>query len=288
VRKFLLLVFSLLFGCAFITSCTHPAESNTGATVVTSIFPVYDIVKNIAGDRTTVVYVVPVGANPHLYEPVPAEVTRLQNADLFIGVQRDFDGWVTDLLPAHARIHFLCGEEKGYEQQENPHIWLSPRGAKQIASSAARFLSSAYPHNSEYYDRNLTLYLEELSELDSTLHRLFAQVASREFIQWHPAWDHLARDYGLSIIATIEAHGNEPSVKEFQQLVLKAKSQNVRVVVTGLNAHSKATEALVREINATLIRLDTIGDPADTSKATYLKMMHHNAILLSDALSAAR
>jgi zinc transport system substrate-binding protein len=272
----------------FFTSCTRQNQAeDMRITVATSIFPIYDIVQHIAGERAEMHYVIPVGANPHHYEPLPPTVMKLQRANLFIGIHSEFDGWILDMLPEKTDILFLLPEE-GRHRHTNPHIWLTPRGGKRIATAAARMLSSSDPRNKAYYRQNLQLYLRELSILDSTLTSLFDRVSCRTFIQWHPAWDYLASDYGLTIAATIEhGHGDEPSVKEFKQLIDTAKRNNIKLVVIGLHAESKATEALVAEIDGMLLRLDTIGDPACDERATYIKMMQHNAVLLSMALDRA-
>jgi zinc transport system substrate-binding protein len=272
----------------FFSSCTRQNQTDdVQITVATSIFPIYDIVQHIAGERAEVHYVIPVGANPHHYEPLPATVIKLQRVNLFIGIHSEFDGWILDILPEKANILFLLPED-GSHCQTNPHIWLTPGGGMRIATAAARILSSSDPQNKAYYQQNLQSYLRELSILDSTLTSLFDRISCRTFIQWHPAWDYLARDYGLTVAATIEhGHGDEPSVKEFKQLIDTAKRNNIKLVVIGLHAESKATEALVAEIDGTLLRLDTIGDPACDERATYIKMMQHNAILLSTALDRA-
>lgn len=286
-RSFILPCSFLLLVLLLSASCERQEhKEDIPATVVTSIFPVYDIVMHIAGEGANVRYVVPVGANPHHYEPLPATVAQLQHAKLFIGVHREFDGWITDLLPGDSRVEFLI-PQGAKDYHANPHIWLTPRGGKRIAHAAARLLSLIDPQHQDDYEQNLSSYLSELEALDSTVTALFAGVTDRKFIQWHPAWDLLARDYQLTISATIEqGHGDEPSVKEFKQLIDEAKSNGIRVVVIGLHAESRATEALVREIDGVLLELDTIGDPDIDARSSYIKLMRHNALLLSKALGS--
>jgi len=54
-----------------ITGCKNEPAQNSGTTIAVSIFTVYDIVKNISGDRVRTIHVIPAGANPHTYEPLP-------------------------------------------------------------------------------------------------------------------------------------------------------------------------------------------------------------------------
>lgn len=283
MKRFCLL---LLIPLLFVACRHHDSPSNNQVSVVTSIFPLYDIAQHIAGERLAVTYVVPVGANPHHYEPLPTTAVELQHAKLFIGIHREFDGWITDLLSDKTRIEFILSREESL--YPNPHIWLTPRGGKRIAGDVAHLLATIDPNNRDYYFDNLSIYERELSKLDSTLFFLFNRAACKQFIQWHPAWDYLARDYHLTIIATIEhGHGVEPSVKQFMQLVDEAKEKQVKVIVTGLHARSNAAKMLTREIGGVLLKLDPIGDPRVDARASYIKMIYYNAVHLSSALNEA-
>jgi zinc transport system substrate-binding protein len=307
--KRLLLIFMMLFFLLACISCQNiPVSKSQKLKVATSIFPIYDITKNIASDRADVFFVIPVGANPHTYEPVPAEIKRLKNVRLAIAVHEEFDGWLSDYLPEQAVLQFLKEEEhkrgqekehkresknaekhehgQGAEHDENPHIWLTVKGAEGLAERICGYLTDADPKNANYYNKNLQSYLQKLEDLDNRIAAIFAAVKNRKFIQWHPAWNFFAEDYGLEIIGSIEkGHGHEPSIKEFKALIDKAKREKVKVVVLGLNIESKATETLAREIDGIVVRLDSIGDPAIKEKSTYIRLMYHNAVLLADALN---
>lgn len=276
----------LLLPLLLLIACNqHDASRDHEISVVTSIFPLCDITRHIAGEHVAVTYVIPVGANPHHYEPLPSTVLELQQATLFIGIHRDFDGWIADLLPDDTRRVFLLSENRA-QPRANPHIWLTPGGGMSIADSVARMLSNIDPRNRAYYLMNLSSYKKELEQLDSTITLLFDHIVCKKFIQWHPAWDYLAHDYNLTIIATIEhGHGAEPSVRQFKQLIDRAKEQHVKVIVTGLYTQKKAAGTLAREIDGVLLKLDPIGDPAVDARATYLKMLYHNALLLSSSLN---
>jgi|GEM_PF-324703 len=274
--------------------------------VATSVFPVYDIVRNICGDKLNVLFVVPIGANPHTYEPVPSFVRELQKVDLYFGIHPEFDGWIKDYLPGAATLTFFKdrhreGEDdvhdvelshheghegEGHVHQENPHIWLSVKNARTMTERVTDELSSLDKNNRNFYQRNRDAYIHKLNRLDEEINTLFSTVRTKKFIQWHPAWDYFAEDYGLDIVGTIESgHGDEPSVKAFKSLIEKAKEETVRVIVLGLNLQSRAAETLENEIDGRLVRLDTIGNPEIQEKSSYLKMMTYNAKILSDELN---
>jgi len=262
-------------------SCGKKSDSTSESIVVgVSIFPVYDIAYNIAGGRAELFFLIPVGANPHSYEPSPSIVKKLQEVTLYIGVLSDFDGWVEKFIPGNATIRYL-----GDENKANPHLWLSVKGAKRIAKKIAKFLSDIDQRNADYYMKNLRNYLAVLNRTDAQIADLFSEIRVKKFIQWHPAWDYLARDYGLAIAGTIQSgHGDEPSVKQFHRIVEVARREGITVVVIGLKLQSSAAEGLVREIGGKLVRLDSIGDPKRSDRSTYASLMLHNARVLSASL----
>ncbi|MBN2028966.1 zinc ABC transporter substrate-binding protein [bacterium] len=263
--------------------------------VATSIFPIYDITQHITGREADVFFMIPIHANPHTYQPVPSTVNQLRNSDLFIGVHRDLDGWIEDFLSESTVVVYLneeMGEDTSHyrdpslQKYENPHLWLTVKGAEACTQIIATQLASQDTVNRSIYLKQSQNYLQELDILDQRLSRLFETVQTKKMIQWHPAWDYFAEDYGLEIIGTIEhGHGDEPSLKAFQELIEIAKAQNVKTVVIGLTAQSSTVETLVKEINGSLIRLDSIGDPYDPKKSSYIKLMEYNAIQLAESFN---
>jgi zinc transport system substrate-binding protein len=276
-----IVLFILLFS-VFLTCKESQPPEHSRIMVATSIYPVYDIAQSIAGGRAAVFFVVPIGANPHTYEPNPSAVKKLQEVNLFIGLFRDFDGWMEKFLTESAAIGYL----KEREDNGNPHLWLSVRKAKRLAERIAHYLAERDPQNGVYYRENLQSYLRELDRIDVIIAALFRGVKTKKFIQWHPAWDYLAGDYGLEIVGTIQSgHGDKPSMRKFKNLIDLARRENVRVVVLGLGRQSRTAEILIKEIDGRLVKLDVMGDPGIKERSSYTSLMYHNAKILAGALN---
>jgi len=136
----------------------------------------------------------------------------------------------------------------------------------------------------EAYKQNLQDYQSRLDSLDQEIQNQLLPFQNKAFIQWHPAWDGFASDFGLRIAGTMEyGHGNALPMRSFQKIIQNAKSEGVRLVVIGLNVESDAIIALVRELNGQLLRLNTIGGPEQPEADTYIKMMATNARYLAQA-----
>jgi len=292
LRKSILL---MLF--PFFISCSSEKNVKNEFTIAVSIYPLYDVVKNIAGPEAKVIFVVPPGANPHSYEPVASVVKQLAAADVFIGVHPEFDGWIEDYLKQEAAIHYIIENENHsddpgeahahhHEDETNPHIWLSIVKMKQVCQDLALELGKIKPAGVTVFQKRTLAYVEQLNEAHSVIINYFSGIKNKAFIQHHPAWNYFAIDYGLKIVGSIEkGHGHNPSVKEFSELIRKAKTAEVRVIVQGLNVQSSTAEALAAETGAQLLHLDTLGNPENEKTDTYIKLMRYNGRLLAAALA---
>ncbi|NQT24845.1 zinc ABC transporter substrate-binding protein [candidate division KSB1 bacterium] len=280
---------------ALILSCSNqPNENTESLRIATSIYPIQDLTQQMAGEYADVFHLIPAGANPHHFEPPPSIIRQLQNVDLFVGVHPDFDGWIEDLLPVQTPRFYLHPNAKNDETEHpenldhdhsfNPHFWLSIRTTQNVLGQIALTLCKTDTLHCEAYKQNLQDYQSRLDSLDQEIQNQLLPFQNKAFIQWHPAWDGFASDFGLRIAGTMEyGHGNALPMRSFQKIIQNAKSEGVRLVVIGLNVESDAIIALVRELNGQLLRLNTIGGPEQPEADTYIKMMATNARYLAQA-----
>lgn len=86
------------------------AGSSSGAgdsrlCVVTTIFPYYDFVRQIAGDRVKLKLIVPAGMDSHSFEPTPADMIAMQEADVLVCNGGEMERWVTQVLDSLDTSH---------------------------------------------------------------------------------------------------------------------------------------------------------------------------------------
>lgn len=255
-----------------------------GIRVAVSVFPLYDMARNICGGKGTALFVIPAGADPHTFEPRPSIARDLQGTTLFIGVNREFDGWIERYLPSSARRFYLSETRRG-EPEANPHIWLSVKKARVIAAAMERQMSAADPANGDYYRIRLGSYDRELNALDKSIAALFANKSRKSFVQWHEAWNYFAVDYGLTVAGTVQREGTEKaSVRTMKNIVDRARRDGVTAIVVSLSSEDRAAQVLADEIGGTIVKLDGIGDPESADRSSYLKLMQYNARELARAL----
>ena len=103
--KRILTIISILTAAAmFFTACsgrntaTISENESKKISVVATIFPQYDFIRQIAGDNVELSMLLPPGAESHSFDPTPQDIIRIQNSDMFIYVGGESDSWIDDIL----------------------------------------------------------------------------------------------------------------------------------------------------------------------------------------------
>ncbi len=210
-HRILSLVLSLtaLTSLATLTSCSEEAVERApregDMKIVTTIFPQYDFVREIAGDAVELTMLLSPGAESHSYEPTPQDIITIQECDLFIYVGGDTDIWVTDIIDdmGKAAPDTLClidlvdtvteeiveGMEHNHDHDHShwydflifwdhdhdhdhdhddvvdEHVWTSPENAMELVSAITDVLVAEDPDNATMYQENCKNYLAELERL---------------------------------------------------------------------------------------------------------------------------
>ena len=156
----LLLAVCTLFACSGQKKAS--SESSKLKVVATNSI-IADITKNIAGDKIDLHSIVPVGKDPHEYEPLPEDVKKTSQADLIfyngINLETGGNAWFTKLVKNANKeenkdyyagsdgvdVIYLEGQsEKG---KEDPHAWLNLENGIIYAQNIAKRLIEKDPDN---------------------------------------------------------------------------------------------------------------------------------------------
>ena len=188
---------------SFCASCGS-ANDDGKMDIITTIFPEYDWVLNILGDKkdnANVKMLLDSGVDLHSYQPSPKDIVSISNCDLFIYVGGESDNWVGDVLKQAKNknvvtinlmdvlgdkkkeeelIEGMEGEEEEEEgEEEEPeydeHVWLSLKNAELFVNTIADSIAKLDVDNASYYKGNADTYVASLEDLDN---RYAAAVAS--------------------------------------------------------------------------------------------------------------
>lgn len=272
----------------FIAGCSvKTVDEQNDILVCSSVFPISQIAQSVLGDSGVAFNLVPPGANPHVFEPAPSDARKLAEADIILCVSPELDGWMEKFAGSETKVLYLDKyfSEKNMEPGDNPHIWLSLKYALLIASAVRETAVEIKPDRREYYEDNFRDFEREISSLDSFASEKFSGLKEVYFIQWHPAWNYLANDYGLPEPMSIESgHGDEPTAAELKKIIDFAEENSVRVIVVEANSDMRQAEIIAGQINANIAVLDPVGDPDNPEISTYILNMKKNIITLAEAM----
>jgi len=76
-------------------------DANKKFSVVCTIFPEYDWIRQLVGDKKDnyeITYLLDKGVDLHSYQPTAEDIAKIANCDLFVYVGGESDGWVDDAL----------------------------------------------------------------------------------------------------------------------------------------------------------------------------------------------
>jgi zinc transport system substrate-binding protein len=190
-EKYIIILFVGLM--LILNGCTPTQPENEKITVITSLFPQYDFVRQIAKDKVNVSLLLPAGVEPHSFEPTPQTIVSIGNADIFIYTNAMMEPWIEkvidnvindDLLIVESSlgIEYIehAHEEEEHEDEEHddehededhgeldPHVWLDPLNAKVMAQNILTALIEVDPQNSEFYQTNANILFSELDDAES-------------------------------------------------------------------------------------------------------------------------
>jgi ABC-type Zn uptake system ZnuABC Zn-binding protein ZnuA len=259
--------------------------------VAATIFPLYDIARQVAGPVAEVVLVLPPGASPHTFEPTPSSVRALDGARALFVVGHGLDDWaarlargagVTRLAPVDAGIALRRAPDATHGRVD-PHYWLSVPNGKAIAGTVAADLARLVPDRRAEVDRALGAYLARLDAADAEVRRLLADLPMRRIATFHDAFGYFAEAYGLDVVATFEPYpGLEPSPRFVVEFQKKVRAAAVRVIFTEPQLSVDALRPIARDLGVTLAVLDPLGGLP--GRESYIELLLFDARAVAAAM----
>lgn len=250
---------------ALLGACA-PSEAGggpSGPRVVTTLYPLAFIAREVAGPHAAIDDIVPAGADPHDLELTPRQVVDISEADLVVYVGGGFQPAVEravdeagvaalDVLGAASAPDI--GGEGG-----DPHVWLDPVATAAVARAVERRLAALEPAHAGAYRRNASSLRRELDRLHDDLASGLAGCAGETLVTAHEAFAHLAGRYGLDDVAVAGPDPeSEPSPQRVAEIVDLVRTEGVPVVFAERGAPAGLMEAVAEEAGATTAVLDPV------------------------------
>ncbi|MCD6387418.1 MAG: zinc ABC transporter substrate-binding protein [Methanophagales archaeon] len=256
------------FAAALFIKESGKGGEGSGIIVVVTIPPQAEFVKRVGGEKVAVITMVPQWANPHTYEPTPAQLMNVSKAKMYVkmGSGIEFEiAWMDKIKSINENMLIVdCSngiELLKEDGKADPHIWLSPKNAKIIVENICKGLVQIDPSNSTYYEQNKEAYLRELDALDKEISQILSKTSkasAHKFIVYHPAWSYFARDYGLEQIS-VEEGGKEPTPERIASIIEEAKRNNITKIFASPQFKDKA-EVIAREIEGKVVEINPLAE----------------------------
>ena len=281
---------------------------NSKLQIITSATFLNEFSQNIGKEMIDVTLLVPMGADPHDWEPTIRDRERLQKADVIIvnGIgyehwigsfdSNDNQGIIVDTSNGISTLDFEKHDDHakeddhdGHEEEDkhnhenlDPHIWLNPVYAQLQVKNIANALSNSDPTNKNYYQSNAAIYNKELDLLDSKI-RTELSGCKTDFITFHNAFSYFSEEYGLTqhtIISSNDSHG-EVTPQTLENIISLARELNIKVIFAEESTSTKTSQVIADEIGGKVLVLSPLEIVSDE---TYVEKMTQNLNNLKDAL----
>ncbi|HTZ20992.1 MAG TPA: zinc ABC transporter substrate-binding protein [Opitutaceae bacterium] len=272
--------------------------------VVTLHSVLTEIVTEVGGAEVTVTCLLRPGDDPHTFNPPPAEVRTLAQADLIVasgfGLEPFLDKLVANsgtqapLVSVSAAIKDVVPSSGSHHGERNrgeidPHWWHSLANVRAATLYVRDRLAELRPAATAGFQARAAAYLARLDALDAWAQAEVAQLppARRQLVTSHDAFGYLARDYGF-IVHPLQGVSPEaePSARDLGALIDLIKREHIRAVFVDNTENPKLLAAMLRESGAQLggtLYADGLG-PVGSPAATYAGMFRHNLRTIVEAL----
>ncbi|HEX7555541.1 MAG TPA: zinc ABC transporter substrate-binding protein, partial [Leptolinea sp.] len=263
-----------------------------------------DMAQNVAGDRIRVETLIPLGMDPHAFEPVPQDVVKISDSTVLIVNGAGFEEWLQKVLDNAGGKHQVIeasaglksrdareGEEvtatpisTGQQQtQGDPHFWLDPISVIHYVENIRDGLIQADPAGRDVYTANAAAYIEKLQALDASIQQQVSviPVEKRLIVTNHESFGYFADRYQFKIIGTIipsVTTGASPSAQQLARLVDHIKSTGVIAIFLEAGTNSQLADQVSKETGVKVITdLYTHSITPPGGKApTYIDMMKYD------------
>ena len=282
-----ILILSLIL-CVTGVGCKYHEQQAVEAkklSVVTTLFPLYDFTKNIAGSKAMVTLLMPPGIEAHSFEPKAGDVLKVNNADVFVFTGRYMEPWADGLrrgidnkellvVDASKGITLDEGEQEHGDHKDekvekdrtgdshahgkiDPHIWLDLAKAQKMVANILGALETVDPDNKDFYRKNADTYIMKLVGLDTRYKEGLFACKKNIFIHGgHFAFNYLAKRYNLGYISAYQGSPDaEPSPRRIIFLKKKIQENHIQYVYYEELIAPRLANILAKETGARLLRL---------------------------------
>ncbi|HEV2192698.1 MAG TPA: zinc ABC transporter substrate-binding protein [Nitrosopumilaceae archaeon] len=273
--------------------------------VAASFFPLYEFAKNMGGDKAEVYSFLPIGNEPHSWEPSIQQIEELKGTQLFIYNGAGMEAYISKFMSsgefsnmtfvkATEGITLLKADSAEHDKEilaqggMDPHVWNDPVLAEQEVTNIKNAMKKADPTNAQYYEDNANAYIAKLAALDNSIKSGLSNCKKDTFVSFHNAFNYFSNRYGVHDvwITGIAPEADVPP-QDIQKVIQIAKDKDVKVIFSEDLVDPRLANTLANEIGAQVLvlsPLEGINQTEQQKGITYLDKWNQNLHNLRTAL----
>lgn len=295
-------ILAILCGAILLGACATTTPTSTRV-LATETF-LADIARNIAGNRLKVDVLLPIGTDPHGFEPTPNDVRRVADSQVLIVNGAGFEEFLDRLLQNAGGSRIIIeasaglpsrpvapNEPRDPDHPTDPHFWLDPNNVIKYVENIRDGLSQADPAGASTYAANADAYIAQLKTLDQNI---AAQVSvlpaeRRVLVTDHDTLGYYADRYGFRIVGMIVpsiSTGASPSAQQVAQLIQQIKATQAKAIFLETSTNPQLAQQIAQETGVKVVtglHTHSLTEPNGPAP-TYIEMMKYNTRLIVDAL----
>lgn len=303
-----LITFFLIIGAIFIAlgNINKNNQQTEKITIVTSLFPEYDFVKQIGKDKVDVKILLPPGTESHTYEPTPKDIVNINEADMFCYTSNEMEPWAekiassidsnTVIMQAGEGISLIEIEhdhdksDEHVEHSADAHVWLNPNNAIKMVENITDKLCVISPENAEYFRNNANAYIEKLRKLDIEIEETVANSKTKKLVFGGEfAYIYFLDRYNLEYETAYDGcgEGAEPSAKKIKEIIDTINNEKIPVIFYEELSEGKIAKMIAEETNAKALVFHTAHNVTSSeleNGVTYISIMKENLNNIKEAL----
>lgn len=264
--------------------------------VATTIFPVYDAVRVIGGDRVEVSLLVTPGVEPHSFEPSPRDIARINKSDVFLYLNENMETWIekfeknveVETVSASHGIPLMSMEEEkdhsheGHHHHMDPHIWLDPLLYIEVVENITEELEGRDPENAPYYRENFKNYRRELENLSGEIEMALSTSTHKQIIYaGHFSFGYFTRRYNLEYISVYKNLSPNANIspRDLKKVIEVVEGSGQRYIFQEALVNSKTAKLISDETGVEVLMLHQLGGVTKDdlkNEKSYLILMREN------------
>lgn len=281
--------------CACSSESGYSNSDSGKLKIISTVFPPYDLARQIAGDNAEISILLPPGSEIHNYEPSAKDMIAIRNCDIFLYIGGENEQWAeklinsndTENVTAVKLIDYVPAlsedeDEHEHEHETDEHIWTSPKNAQLMLSAVYDAICKVDPSDKQTYTKNKDAYAKQLSDLDNAYRSAVDNAKNKTIVLADKfPFRYLAHEYGLEFSAAFAACSDEsePGVSTMIKLTKTIKENNIPAVYYLEFSSTKIADTLCDETGATKLMLHSCHNVSKQdieNNVSYVDLMKQN------------